>query len=313
MSAGHETPPEFGAAPHLEPTARERTAAIVERRLDVPMAVLAAVWAVLVAYELVAPDHQRDELGRVGNAIWAVFAVEFGVKLWISGHPLRFLRRRWPSLLFLVLPAFRMLRVIRSVRALRVLPAARVVGSTYRSIGTARSLLGGRLGFLSLITFVVVFSGGQLLFLVEGASHDASLGDALWWSANLAVSGNTVFEPVTALGRLLSVALSVFAIVVFASLAATFGAFFMDASAERDENGRLEQGPRRVTAGPRNGAERGNGRRTALDHPGQRGPCCSAGMLRSGVARGRVATLAELHGSPQDATGGPPGWPDSAR
>lgn len=235
MSDARQTPAEFGADPELEPTPRERTAAIIERRLDVPMAVLAAVWAGLVAYELVAPDNQRDELGVIGNVIWIVFAVEFGVKLWVSGRPLRFLRRRWPSLLFLVLPAFRMLRVIRSVRALRVLPAARVVGSSYRSIGTARSLLGGRLGFLGVMTLVVVFSGGQLLFLVEGESQDASLGDALWWSANLAVSGSTVFTPETALGRLLSITLSVFAIVIFASVAATFGAFFVDARAERDE------------------------------------------------------------------------------
>jgi hypothetical protein len=56
----------------------------------------------------------------------------------VSGRPLRFLRRRWPSVLFLLLPFLRVFRVIRAARSLRVLPAARVVGSSYRAVGTAR-------------------------------------------------------------------------------------------------------------------------------------------------------------------------------
>ena len=89
-------------------------------------------------------------------------------------------------MLFLLLPALRILRVIRALRLVRVLPAARVVGSSYRAIGTARSLLGGRLAFLAVVTLVVTFSGGQLLYLVEGNAGgrgEGSLGDALWWSA----------------------------------------------------------------------------------------------------------------------------------
>jgi voltage-gated potassium channel len=230
-----EQPVELAPDPDDEPTARERVAAVVEDRLDYPMAFLALVWAVFVAYELVAPDRQRATLTLVGNVIWGVFVVEFVLKLAISGHPVRFLRRRWPSILFLALPALRIFRVIRAVRALRVLPAARVVGSSYRTIGTARSLLGERLGFLVVMSAVVVFSGGQLLYLVEGdaGGQVGSLGDALWWSANLALTGNIVFDPETLLGRLLSLVLGIYAVVVFASIAATLGAFFMESRAER--------------------------------------------------------------------------------
>lgn len=141
--ADADATPTLDGDPDDEPSRRERAAALVEQRLDVPMAVLAVVWAGLVAYELIAPAGQRDELALVGNVIWALFVVEFGVKLWVSGNPVRFVRRRWPSVLFLVLPALRVLRVVRALRALRLLPAARVVGSSYRAIGTARSLLGG--------------------------------------------------------------------------------------------------------------------------------------------------------------------------
>lgn len=227
--------PTLDPDPDDEPTARERLATVVERRLDVPMAVLAVVWAVLVAYELVAPRGQGGWVALAGNVIWGVFALELAAKLVVSGHPGRFLRRHWPSVLFLVLPVLRILRVTRALRVVRVLPASRVVGSSYRAVGTARGLLTGRLQFLGAATAVVVFGGGQLLFVLERGRDGAltSLGDALWWSANLAVSANLVYEPVTLVGRILAIVLSAYAIVVFASLAGTVGAFFVESRQER--------------------------------------------------------------------------------
>lgn len=221
--------------PDAEPTRRERLSALVERRLDVPMAVLAVVWGVLVLYELVAPAGQRDELAVLGDVLWGVFLVELVVRMAIAGRPLRFLRRRWPSVLFLALPLLRTVRIVGSLQAVRVLPAARIVGSGYRTIGTARSLLGGRLSFLGVTTVAVVVAGGQLLFLAEagGEGGPQRLGDALWWAANLVLSGSYVFDPVTLGGRVVALLLSGYAVVVFASLAATIGAFFLEERAER--------------------------------------------------------------------------------
>jgi voltage-gated potassium channel len=225
----------FDPDPDDEPSARERLATLVERRLDVPMAVLAAVWAALVAYELIAPRADVGWLTVTSNVIWGIFAVELLAKLVVSGHPLRFLRRHWPSVLFLVLPVLRILRVTRALRLVRVLPASRVVGSSYRAVGTARGLLAGRLQFLVATTAVVVFGSGQLLFVLERGRDGAltSLGDALWWAANLGISASMVYEPVTLAGRLLAITLSAYSIVVFASLAATVGAFFVESRQER--------------------------------------------------------------------------------
>lgn len=233
--AGRGAAATFDPDPDDAPTPRERLAAVIERRLDPVMAVLAVVWALFLGYELVAPTEQRTLLATVSNVIWAVFLAEFVVKLGVSGHPLRFLKRRWPSALFLALPALRALRLLRSLRALRVLPAARVLGSSYRAIGTATNLLQGRLGFLAAVTGIAVLSGGQLLFVLERGHAEgvSSLGDALWWSANVSTSGTLVFEPVTLPGRLLAIVLSAFAMIVFAALAASLGAFFVESRAER--------------------------------------------------------------------------------
>lgn len=225
----------FGGDPDSEPTRRERAAALLEDRLDIPMAVLAVLWAGLVAYELVAPAGQRDDLTLVGNIIWVVFAVELAVKLVVAGHPGRFLRRNWPSVLFLVLPVLRVLRVARALRAVRLLPAARVAGASYRAVGTARGLLAGRLQFLAATTAITIFAGGQLLYVLERdrVGGVESLGDALWIAANAAISGAIVTDPVTLAGRLLALLLTAYAVVVFASLAATLGAFFLEARQER--------------------------------------------------------------------------------
>lgn len=227
--------PTLDVDPDDEPTRRERLATLIEKRLDIPMAVLAVVWAVLVAYELVAPSEQADVLRLVSNIIWAVFGAELLAKLIVSGHPARFLQRHWPSVLFLVLPVLRLLRVTRALRVIRLLPASRVVGSSYRAVGTAKGLLTGRLQFLVVTTLVVVFGSGQLLFVLERGREGAltTLGDALWWSANLGISASLVFEPVTLAGRLLAIVLSTYAIVVFASVAATVGAFFVESRKER--------------------------------------------------------------------------------
>lgn len=213
---------------------REQLAAVVEDRLDPVMAVLGVGWLGFVLYEQVAPAGQRDTLLLVSNIIWGVFIAEFVIKVAVSGRPVRFLVRRWFSILFLVLPALRVFRVVRGLRALRILPAARVIGSGYRVIGTAGRLLRGRIAFLGAATVIAIVSGGQLLYVFEaGVEGVDGLGDALWWSANLAISATPTYEPETLVGRLIVLTLSAYAVVVFAALAATLGAFFVESRGER--------------------------------------------------------------------------------
>lgn len=235
MAGDEGLAPTLAPDPDEEPTRRERLAAALERRLDPLMAVLAVVWALLLLYELVAPARQLRSLALVSNIVWGVFVVEFVAKLVVSGRPGRFLIRHWPSVLFLTLPALRVLRTIRGVRALRLLPATRVVGSGYRAVGTARQLLQGRLAFLVVTTLIAIVSGGQLLYVLEAGRTGAvtELGEALWWAANLSIASTLVFEPVTILGRLVALALATYAVVVFAALAAVLGTFFLESRRER--------------------------------------------------------------------------------
>jgi voltage-gated potassium channel len=229
-----ETPVTVGSDPDDAPTARERLAELIEDRLDVPMAVLAVVWTALVAYELIAPPETRGTLALIGNVIWGVFALELVAKLVVAGNPLVFLRRRWPSVLFLA--------CCRPCACCGSCAPCGRCGSCPRPAWWARrtgpSAPPGRCwaagwGSWWWSAVVVIFGSAQLLVLAEGGRDAGSLGDALWWAANLAISGNLVFEPSNAASRILSVVLAAYAVVVFASVAATLGAFFIESRAER--------------------------------------------------------------------------------
>lgn len=233
-SAVPEPAASLDAAGEADLTRRERLATLVEDRLDPVMAVLGLGWVGFVLYEQVAPADQRGTLLLVSNLIWGLFIIEFVLKLALSGHPVRYLVRRWFSVVFLVLPAMRIFRVVRVVRGLRILPAARVISSGYRAIGNAAVLLRGRIAMLGAATVIAILSGGQLLYVFEYAAEGvAGLGDALWWSANLAISATQVYEAESLVGRLIVLVLSSYAVVVFAALAATLGAFFVESQEER--------------------------------------------------------------------------------
>jgi voltage-gated potassium channel len=170
------------------------------------------------------------------NVIWAIFGVELLAKLIVSGHPFRFLRR---TLAVGAVPGpagppgaaggaclARRARVAGQPRGRVVLPCRRHGEGTPNRAPAISA---------HAATAVVVFGGGQLLFVLERGREGAltSLGDALWWAANLGISASLVYQPVTLAGRLLAIVLSAYSIVVFASLAATVGAFFIESRQER--------------------------------------------------------------------------------
>lgn len=213
-------------------------------RADPFMAWLGTLFALLVGYELAVDVSPRASgiLEIAGWAIWAVFALEFLAKLWLAPVKRRFLRRHWLQITMLAIPTLRVLRLLRLLRLGRALPAARVVSSSYRSVGTARKLFRSRLAYLGGMVVVVAIAIAELAFLFErDASEPAfdSFGDAVLWgfSVVLALQGDPA--PTSAGARVVMLAGFVFGLVVVASLAGTIGAYFVEERRERagDEDG----------------------------------------------------------------------------
>lgn len=162
----------------------------------------------------------------VGWLIWVVFALEFAARAVIAPSTAAFFRRNWWQLVFLVLP---FLRFIAALRLARVARAGRIVSSAVRGTRSSRRVLRDRLVWLVMVHTIVVLSASQLLY--EFGAPAASYGRTLHAVALASVSGEPMgFE--TALAKVLEVVLALYAVVVFATTAATLGAYLVERRGE---------------------------------------------------------------------------------
>lgn len=170
-------------------------------------------------------------LGVAGWSLWLVFVVEFAFRAWMARDQRRFWARNWWQLVFLAVPFLRFARAFSLLRAARV---GGVLSAAVRGSRSAGRLLSGRIGWLGVVTGVVVLASSQLLYILEAYS---SYGEALHDAALATVTG----EPLTAPGgaaRVVEVVLAVYSVVVFATLAGALGAFFLERRNEPEQKAR---------------------------------------------------------------------------
>lgn len=205
----------------------------LEAWLETPMLVLSLVWLVIVIVELTWRVVPLIEI--VILLIWAVFVIEFAVRLALAPAKGHFVAQNWLTLLALLLPAFRMLAVVRVVRFIpfaRGLTLVRVVGTANRSMNALRRGLSRRgLGYVALLTLAVVLLGAAGMLALEPAGQVEGgfrgYGDALWWTAMLLTTMGTDFWPRTAEGRMLCLLLAMYGFAVFGYITAALAAFFV--------------------------------------------------------------------------------------
>lgn len=210
--------------------ARLRLVRRLTRALDVPMAALSLVFLGVVIADVAAPPEApyRPWLDGASLTIWGAFVLEFAAKLAIAPDRGTFIRRSWFDLLVLAVPMLRILRALRAFRALRAARALRLVslfrlGSATRRGARALSqfLRASRFGYVSAVTgVVVVVSAVAMVFLERDApgAQIHTLRDALWWSASTVTTVGGDLQPVTDGGRVLSVAMMLYAMIVFGYL-----------------------------------------------------------------------------------------------
>lgn len=209
----------------------------LEEWLYTPMLVLSFAWLVLVIVELIWGSTAMLE--TFGLAIWAIFILEFGLRLTLAPEKFPFLGRNWLTMLSLIVPAFRLFRMLRAVSLLRGLRLLRIVGTANRGMNALRaSMRRHGAGYVLSLTIIVILlgAGGMLAFEpareVEGGF--ANYGDALWWTVMLLTSIGSEFWPRTVEGRMLCVLLSLYGFAVFGYITATFASFFLGRDADSD-------------------------------------------------------------------------------
>ena len=201
---------------------RERWATMLAARLDGPMSALGVIFLFVVLGQTVAtaPALQTG-LAVAGWLLWAVFVAEFALRLYIAPDRVAFLKRNWWQLVFLAIP---MLRFVRLVLVLRAARAGRVVSSAIRSSRSAGRVLSSRLAWLAAVSVILILAASQLLF---GFGVYDTYGDALHASALATITGEP-FAQEQGLAKVLDVVLAVWSVGVFAALAGTLGAYFLE-------------------------------------------------------------------------------------
>ncbi|PWI42061.1 potassium channel family protein [Streptomyces sp. ICBB 8177] len=194
-----------------------------ERRTSVPL--MATSMLFLTAYAVLVLDHglspdARDAWWAVLGVAWAVFVVDYLVRLALSTRRLRFVVTRWLDLVVLVLPLLRPLRVVRTYTR------AQLSGH-----GGRLRLEAQVMAYTGLTTLLLGFAGSLAVYHVEHGRTGANIrtyGDAVWYTCSTltAVGYGDVF-PVTARGRLIGVGLMVIGLGLLGSVVGTFSSWLV--------------------------------------------------------------------------------------
>lgn len=186
----------------------------------------AAAVAFLLAYALPIldpglPAAQQALCAVVTWVTWAVFALDFGVRVGLASDRWRFVRSHLLDLVVVVLPVLRPLRPLRLVTLMSVL--IRHAGS---------SLRGRVLTYVVGATSLVIFVAALAVLDAERQSPTAnirSFQDALWWAVSTVTTvGYGDRYPTTIEGRYVAAGLMIAGIALLGVITAAFASSLVD-------------------------------------------------------------------------------------
>ena len=202
---------------------RTRLYARVERATELPMLVLAAAMLPLILVPLLVDLPATVDLALfVGDwVIWGAFAVELGVKTYLSPDRRRYLISHWYDVVIVVVPFLRPLRLLR------------LIGIVSRMGLTSKIILARRgLGYVLIFGVLSMIGIAGLVLIVEqqdGSALITSYPAALWWAAaTVTTVGYGEIVPITWAGRGLGVLLMIVGIGLFGVFTANVAAFFVE-------------------------------------------------------------------------------------
>ncbi|HEX2902752.1 MAG TPA: potassium channel family protein [Jatrophihabitans sp.] len=206
-----------------------------ERSTEWPLAIVALLFLGSYAWPILQTDLGQP-LRRLCELIvycaWALFAIDYTVRVCLAPHRARFVLRHLPDLAAVALPVLRPLRLLRLIALIRVLNRR------------ATDTLQGRVAiYVSSSVSVVLFVAALAELDAERGRPGAtisSFGDALWWAITTVTTvGYGDRYPVTTDGRLVAVGLMLAGIaligVVTASIASWLIANVRSAEADTEQ------------------------------------------------------------------------------
>ena len=194
-----------------------------ERNAEWPLLLLAAAFLVAYAWPVLDPrldPNIRTILNVASWTVWAAFAVDFVVRVFLADDRRSYAVRHWYDVALIALP------MLRPLRLLRLLALARILNRS-----AASSLVGRVTTYVLGVAIMAVGLGAVAVLDVEQDSPRANIrtvGDALWWATTTVTTvGYGDRYPVTTTGRFIAVALMVVGIGTVGAVTAAVAAWMV--------------------------------------------------------------------------------------
>ena len=214
----------------ISPDARLRA---WERATEWPLTGAAVIFLGVYAWEILtnAQGGAKETAEFVIGAVWALFGVDYLVRLALAPSRGRWFLRHLPDLAIIVLPFLRPLRLLRLVTLVSVMQ---------RSAGTA---LRGRITLYTLGSAALLIFTSALAVLEaerhEPGSSIRSFGQALWWAlTTFSTVGYGDSVPVSTQGRFIAALLMIGGVALGGVVTATLASWIV--SLVEEENAEQE-------------------------------------------------------------------------
>ncbi|MET9650136.1 potassium channel family protein [Streptomyces sp. JL2001] len=205
-----------------------------DERMEVPLAVASALF--LAGYAILIlgdglPHGWRDVCLALVLAAWALFAVDYVVRIWLSGRrPLRFVRAHLLDTVVLILPLLRPLRVVKAYDTIQ------------RRQDKPRLTLYARvMAYAGLTSILLGFAGSLTVYRFERDAPGATIvtfGDSVWWACStLSTVGYGDVTPVTPMGRVTAVGLMACGLALLGAVTGSFSSWLIQTFRREDDEG----------------------------------------------------------------------------
>jgi voltage-gated potassium channel len=222
----------------------------LEKKLQLPMLFLSFVWLCILIIELAYTENPI--LLGLGTSIWILYIIYLTMRLITAANRITFLKRNWLFVSAILVTALRFFPYLQSFPVLRVITATFgiqviwIFASADQGLRLIRRYLGRRgVGYAIALTLVVVFAGAAGMLSFERESGDPqslqSYPRALWWAAMQMTNIGSSYSVKTTEGRILCLAISIYAAAMFGYLTALIATFFIDRDAFQSKQGIAQQ------------------------------------------------------------------------